>query len=70
MMMELFMILLVIFITIPFSILAFLTIWIYKDTKKRELNTFIWILVIWLIPFFMGLIIYLNTREKHVEIET
>lgn len=55
--------LLTIFLIIPLFALLFLSIWIYKDTKKRNMNPFIWILVIWLIPCFLGLIIYIVHRE-------
>ncbi|MFW9827958.1 MAG: hypothetical protein ACFFEY_10215 [Candidatus Thorarchaeota archaeon] len=64
-MIDLFVLLLIIFLTIPFLILSIITIWIYNDTKKRDMNVFAWILVIWLIPFFIGLIIYLKIREQY-----
>jgi uncharacterized membrane protein YozB (DUF420 family) len=64
-MFELFVLLLIIFLTIPFFILSLITIWVYKDTKKRDMNVLAWILVIWLIPFFIGLIIYLKIREQY-----
>jgi len=57
--------LLIFFLTIPFFILSLLTIWVYKDAKKRGMNAFSWILVIWLIPLFIGLIFYLKYREKY-----
>jgi len=57
--------LLIIFLTIPFFLLTLITIWVYKDAKKRDMNAFSWILVIWLIPFFIGLIIYLKIREQY-----
>jgi len=64
-MIDLFVLLLIIFLTIPFLILSLITIWVYKDTKKRDMNVFAWVLVIWLIPFFIGLIIYLKIREQY-----
>lgn len=64
-MINLLILLLIIFLTIPFSILSLITIWVYKDAQKRDMNAFTWILVIWLIPFFIGLIIYLKIREEY-----
>lgn len=64
-MIDFLILLLIFFLTIPFSILSLLTIWVYKDAKKRSMNAFSWILVIWLIPLFIGLIIYLKFREKY-----
>jgi uncharacterized membrane protein YozB (DUF420 family) len=64
-MIDLLILLLIIFLTIPFFILSLITIWVYKDAKKREMNAFAWILVVWLIPLFIGLIIYLKIREQY-----
>lgn len=64
-MIELFVLLLIMFLTIPFLILSIITIWVYKDSKKRDMNVFAWILIIWLIPFFIGLIFYLKIREQY-----
>jgi uncharacterized membrane protein YozB (DUF420 family) len=64
-MIDLFVSLFLIFLTVPFFILSLITIWVYKDSKKRDMNVFAWILVIWLIPFFVGLIIYLKIREQY-----
>jgi len=60
---ELILLLLIIFLTIPFLISAVVSIWVYKDSKKRGLNAFIWVLTVWLIPFFIGLILYLKARN-------
>ncbi|MFX0058475.1 MAG: hypothetical protein ACFE85_11760 [Candidatus Hodarchaeota archaeon] len=60
---EIITILLIIFLIIPFLILTFITIWIYKDAKKRNMNSFVWILIVWLVPCFGGLILYLKARE-------
>lgn len=64
-MIELLILLLIIFLAIPYIILSFITFWVYKDAKKRDMNVFAWILVIWLIPFFIGLIIYLKIRIQY-----
>ena len=58
--------LLLIFLIIPYSILIFLAIWVYKDAKKRQINAATWVLIVWIIPFFIGFIIYLNVRSKSV----
>jgi len=57
--------LLIIFIVIPIFFLILISIWVYKDAKKREMNAFVWILIIWLIPFFIGLIVYLKVRDQY-----
>lgn len=64
-MLDLLISLIIIFLVIPFSILSIITIWVYKDGKKRDMNPYAWILIIWLFPFFIGLIIYIFVREKH-----
>lgn len=61
---EVITMLLIIFLIIPFMILTLITIWVYKDAKRRNLNTFLWILIVWLIPCFAGLILYLKAREE------
>ena len=57
--------LLIIFIVIPIFFLILISIWVYKDAKKREMNAFVWILIIWVIPFFVGLIVYLKVRDQY-----
>jgi uncharacterized membrane protein YozB (DUF420 family) len=64
-MIDFLILLLIFFLTIPFFILSLMTIWVYKDAKKRRMNAFSWILVIWLIPLFIGLIIYVKLREQY-----
>lgn len=63
-MLDLLISLIIIFLIIPFSILSIITIWVYKDGKKRDMNVYAWILIIWLFPLFIGLIIYIFFREK------
>ena len=60
---ELILLLLIIFLAVPFLISTFISVWVYRDSKKRGLNAFIWVLVVWIIPFFIGLIIYLKVRD-------
>ncbi len=57
--------LLIIFIIIPIFFLILISIWVYKDAKKRAMNAFVWILIIWVIPFFIGLIVYLKLRDQY-----
>lgn len=57
--------LLIIFIVIPIFFLILISIWVYKDAKKREMNAFVWILIIWVIPFLVGLIVYLKVRDQY-----
>jgi cellobiose-specific phosphotransferase system component IIC len=60
---ELISILLIIFLAIPFIISTLISIWVYRDSKKKGLNSFIWVLTVWIIPFFIGLILYLRARD-------
>jgi len=62
---SIFNLLLLIFIIIPLFFLILISIWVYKDAKKKEMNAFVWILIIWLIPFFVGLIVYLKVRDQY-----
>ncbi len=56
--------LLLIFLVIPYSILTFLGIWVYRDAKRKQINAATWVLIVWIIPFFIGCIIYLSIRNK------
>jgi len=60
---ELILLLLIIFLTVPFLISTLLSIWVYRDSKKRGMNAFTWVLTVWIIPFFIGLILYLKARN-------
>jgi len=60
---ELILLLLTIFLTIPFLISTLISVWVFKDSKKKGLNAFIWVLIVWIIPFFIGLILYLKIRD-------
>lgn len=60
---ELILLLLTIFLMIPFLISTLISVWVYKDSKKKGLNAFIWVLIVWIIPFFIGLILYIKTRD-------
>ena len=64
---DLMGILLAIFIIVPFVILTFIAIWVYKDAKKKGINTVVWVLTVWIIPFFIGFIIYLIARNKSID---
>ncbi|MFX1502429.1 MAG: hypothetical protein ACFFDH_15820 [Promethearchaeota archaeon] len=58
--------LLVIFLVIPYSILIFLAIWVYRDAKRKQINAATWVLIVWIIPFFIGFILYLSIRNKSI----
>ena len=60
---ELISMLLIIFLAIPFIISTLISVWVYRDSKKKGLNSFIWVLTVWIIPFFIGLILYLKARD-------
>ncbi len=62
-MIEFIILILIIFLVITFLTSLLISIWVYQDAKKRNLNVFLWVLIIWLIPFLFGLFIYLRTRE-------
>ena len=56
--------LLLIFILIPYTVLIFIAIWVYKDAKKKRINAAVWVLIVWITPFFIGFIRYLIFRKK------
>ena len=56
--------LLLIFLIIPYSLLTFAAIWVYKDAKNKGLNAVVWVLIVWITPFFIGLIIYTLNRNR------
>jgi hypothetical protein len=56
--------LLLIFLLIPYIFLTFIVIWVYKDAKKKRINAATWVLIVWIAPFFIGLIRYLTYRKK------
>ncbi|MBE6755075.1 MAG: zinc ribbon domain-containing protein [Ruminococcaceae bacterium] len=39
-------------------------VWVYKDAKKRNMDAIMWTLLAVLIPSYIGLIIYLVSRQK------
>ena len=60
----LIVLLLIIFILIPYTFLIFIVIWVYKDAKKKRINAAVWVLIVWITPFFIGFISYLIFRNK------
>jgi len=60
--------LLLIFLIIPYAILIVVAIWVYRDAKQKGLNAVVWVIIIWITPFFIGLIFYMVNRNK-TEIE-
>jgi hypothetical protein len=62
-MIDFIFLILIMFLIIPFLVSLVVSLWVYKDAKKRGVNAFLWILIIWLIPFLLGLIFYIKSRE-------
>ena len=62
-MIEFIILILIVFLIITYLASIIVSIWVYRDAKKRELNVFLWILIIWLIPFLFGFLLYLKERE-------
>ncbi|MFX1379618.1 MAG: hypothetical protein ACFFA4_11060 [Promethearchaeota archaeon] len=56
--------LLLIFLIIPYAILIFIVIWVYRDAKKRKVNAAVWVIIVWITPFFIGFIRYLISRKE------
>ncbi len=42
-----------------------LAVFVYKDSKKRGMEPILWTLIVFLVPNFIGLIIYLVVRNTH-----
>lgn len=49
-------------VILPFIIGLLIGIWVYKDAEKRGKSGVLWLLVVWLVPFPIGLIIWLIVR--------
>ncbi|UCC18448.1 MAG: hypothetical protein JSV62_10055 [Promethearchaeota archaeon] len=62
-MIEFIILILIIFLSINFIVSTIISIWVYRDAKKKELNVFLWFLIVWLIPFLFGVLIYLKQRD-------
>ena len=56
--------LLIIFLIIPYGVLLIVAVWVYRDAKRIGINAAAWMLIVWIIPFFIGFIVYLSKREK------
>ncbi len=41
----------------------FLCVWVYKDAQKRDMEAAIWLLIVLLVPFWIGCLIYLIVRK-------
>jgi len=61
-MIEFIILILIIFLTVNFIVSTIISIWVYRDAKRKELNVFLWFLIVWLIPFLFGFLIYLKQR--------
>jgi hypothetical protein len=44
-------------------------IWVYRDAKKKGLNAVVWFLIVWITPFFIGLLIYMTNRDESTDEE-
>lgn len=42
-----------------------IAVFIYKDTSKRNMNAWLWMLAVIYIPNFIGLLFYLFARQQH-----
>jgi hypothetical protein len=49
-------------VALPFIIGLLIGIWVYKDAEKRGKSGVLWLLVVWFVPFPIGLIIWLIVR--------
>ncbi|MFX1280207.1 MAG: hypothetical protein ACFFA3_12385 [Promethearchaeota archaeon] len=56
--------LLLTFLIIPYAILMIVAIWVYRDAKKKGLNAVVWFLIVWITPFFIGLLFYMANRDE------
>lgn len=56
--------LLLIFLIIPYAILMIVAIWVYRDAKSKGLNAVVWFLIVWITPFFIGLLFYMANRNE------
>ena len=48
--------------------MAIATVYVYKDAKKRKMNEKIWAVVAFVVPFFIGVIVYFTIREPIVTV--
>lgn len=62
-MIDFIFLILIIFLIISFLTSLIISIWVYRDAKNKDMNVFLWILIIWLIPSLFGLYFYLKSRE-------
>lgn len=46
------------------STTVLIAVWVYKDAKKRNMDAVMWTVLAVLIPSYIGLIIYLVSRQK------
>jgi hypothetical protein len=62
-MIEFIFLVLIITLSITFATSLLISIWVYIDAKRKELNVFLWILIVWLVPFSLGILIYLRGKD-------
>ncbi|GAA0179674.1 hypothetical protein SH2C18_25050 [Clostridium sediminicola] len=54
-----------IFFLLPIIIQIILGVFIYKDANSNGMNGVLWALVVFLVPWFIGLIVYLVVRSSY-----
>lgn len=55
------------FLALIFQIV--LAVWVYRDAKKKEFYPIFWSLVVLLVPFFLGLLIYLFVTKNRNDLK-
>lgn len=55
-----YFVLLVVFVGIQILV----TIYVYKDSKKRGMEALLWALIVFFAPCYIGFIVYLIIRQK------
>ena len=50
---------------LPIIITILIAVWVYKDAKSRGMNGVLWAILAIIIPYFIGIIIYLIVRRSH-----
>lgn len=58
------MVILVILTVLSFVMTVFLSIWVYKDAKKRGIDPLMWVLLTALLPYCIGAMVYMSERDK------
>lgn len=54
---------------ILFGLVVFLCVMVYRDAQRRGMSAPLWTAVVVLVPYFVGLIIYVVARANHPELQ-